>query len=209
MGRYRWLPNWLDEYRKMRNRIDREYGERAYNDRFRIESSPGMLRQEEPDYDLHIKPYRPEKKEFKTFPLEANENADLEKSGEKLEAKSIENKSLESEPRKFVIHDLEYVKDWLDLENDGVETKHDSQLEVQNNRYEKELAVIEKEILSKPAENNGIERKLEVEKQSDFDVDIDEQYPPDEFISDEDIIKKEKLRKLGHGHCGEGDRDDN
>jgi len=65
MGKYRWHPSFVEDYAKLKSRINREYGERSYNDKFRVESS-GMLRQNEPDYEIHFKPYKPEKTNVET-----------------------------------------------------------------------------------------------------------------------------------------------
>lgn len=72
LARYRWHPNFLDDYAKLRSRVNREYGERAYGDKVRIETS-GMLKDPEPDYELHFKPYKPQTEEHRAFSLELPE----------------------------------------------------------------------------------------------------------------------------------------
>lgn len=55
----RWNPSFHNPYSKFWYPPDRLNGERAYDDHFKKEKSPGLLNQPEPDYEFKIKPYQP------------------------------------------------------------------------------------------------------------------------------------------------------
>jgi len=148
MSRY-YKRKFVDDYAKLRERIDRDYGQRAYGDKFKVETT-GMLRQQEPDYELHFKPYIPEKKQ--KSPIEALE--DMEDQ--------------QPETRKEKIESQEPIEVQEDFTPDT---------------YENALQEAEKEIL----QSNKFEQLEPVDYRG-------------EFISNEDIVKREKLRKLGYGN---------
>jgi len=87
LGKYRgkWNPSFVDDYLKLRNSVNREYGEREYDDKFRVERSPGMLKQPEVDYGLEFKPYVAENKGKGEFPLEIDEKSKKENVLDRIE----------------------------------------------------------------------------------------------------------------------------
>jgi hypothetical protein len=106
LARYRWKPDFLHEYSRFRSHVNRDYGERAYGDKEKIETS-GMLKDAEPDYETHVKPYKPEKAEahvsWESEPQEAigpkeveqPEPLDLDQLFEQTESTPMEDKMLE------------------------------------------------------------------------------------------------------------------
>jgi len=80
LPRQRWNPDFSREYARFRSHVDRDYGERAYGDKLKIETS-GMLKDAEPDYEMDIKPYKPEKPEahpsWESEPQEKTEPSEL------------------------------------------------------------------------------------------------------------------------------------
>jgi len=164
MRKYRWHPSFAEDYAKLKSRINRDYGERSYNDKFRVESS-GMLRQEEPDYEIHFKPYIPQKKN-----LETTSGWD---STERLETQSTkQQEKIEPAERS------ENLQPSLEYQN--VEQLLEADIQKTENPIENELLQADE---TEPLE------PLETQEWSG------------EFISDQDVIRKEKLRKLGHGNC--------
>jgi len=59
--------------------------EREYDDKFRVERSPGMLRQPEIDYGLEAKRYVAENKGKGEFPLEIDEKTKKENVLDRIE----------------------------------------------------------------------------------------------------------------------------
>jgi hypothetical protein len=57
----------------------------VYDDKVKLERSPGMLRQPEVDYGLGVKLYVVENREKKAFSLEINENSKKENALDKIE----------------------------------------------------------------------------------------------------------------------------
>ncbi len=164
MARYR-PKDFTREYLRLRDRVNREYGERAYNDRFKIESS-GTLRQEEPDYSLHLKPYKQS---------QHNETPTSENT-EKLETKEQPQKIEKSEA----------------LSQFPNQTQTQEQLDA----YKPQLQSNENvnQLLEHP-ESAPVEDELLEDNQWDkFDT-LGPNETFDDFISDEDIIRQEKLRK--------------
>ena len=130
LPRYSRRPNFKSPYAKLSGQPNRKYGERAYTDPFRPEASPGMLRREEPDYELDIKPYRPQK------PAEQSEHEFEIQSEPQPELKSVEDQQKEymekisaeaNEPAehqpvesdKVTIYDPEYIMPLLEKDDDS------------------------------------------------------------------------------------------
>jgi hypothetical protein len=87
MSRYYWRK-FAEDYAKLRERIDRDYGQRAYGDRLKVETA-GMLKQEEPDYEIHFKPYTPQKKQKPTTEILQQEDRENQ---EKIETEKTDSK---------------------------------------------------------------------------------------------------------------------
>ena len=97
MPRGRWKTDFSDDYARLRWKIDRDYGERAYGDKEKIETS-SMLKDAEPDYSMPIKPYKPEKTEpppWEPEPAEKPEHLDLDQLFEPVESAPGEDDMLE------------------------------------------------------------------------------------------------------------------
>jgi hypothetical protein len=166
LARYRWKPDFSGEYSRFRSHIDRDYGERAYGDKEKIETS-GMLKDAEPDYKMDVKPYRP-KKEEEHISWEEKREAEEPKKAERAEVRE----PMEPEPL-GIAEQQEMYKAQLDAETD--------------------------KLLEQPESNQVEDEFLEIESENIWHP-LDELEPgetPDDFISDAEILRKEKLRKLG------------
>lgn len=161
MARYR-PRDFTHEYARLRDRINREYGERGYNDKFKIETS-GTLKQEEPDYSMHFKPYKPQ--------MQHNETPSWENT-ERLEPKGVEP------PQK-------------------VQTPNQMEIQEQLDAYKSQLQSKESvDKLLEKTETSPIENDLLESEQPHRFEELEPNETPDDFISDEDIMRQEKLRKL-------------
>jgi hypothetical protein len=149
--RGRWNPSFVNDYVKLRNRVNREYGEREYDDKVKLERSPGMLRQPEVDYRLEVKPYVAENREKKAFSLEIDEKSQKENALDRIEGlererilKDIYKESVPLEVQK------EQSLPKVQKHDEPVErSEHNEPLQkdVKMNPMEKELQNIELEIL--------------------------------------------------------------
>ncbi len=173
MGRYR-PRDFTHEYARLGDRIRREYGERGYNDKFRVET-PSPLRQEEPDYSLHSKQYKaqPHRNEMPSL-----ENAENLEPKEHEQPQKIENsEAMEHFPTHTELH-----------EQQDAYTSH-----LQSHEHITQL-------LEHP-ESAPVEHELLEDHSWDKADELGPHETVDDFISDGDIIRQEKLRKLGHGDC--------
>ncbi len=155
MARYRWKTDFTDEYKRLRSGIDRDYGEHAYGDKEKIETT-GMLRDAEPDYQMHMKPYKP--KEDEPTPWEAE--------------------PISSETEKVETHEVE------------PEPMEPLSIEEQREAYK---------LLDNP-ESSPIEDGILEADESDVWDPFEALEPgesPDDFISDAEIVKKEKMKQMG------------
>ena len=132
MAKYRWKTDFSDDYARLRAKIDRDYGERAYGDKERTQTS-GMLKDAEPDYEMPTKPYKPQKSEpppwepepqerIEPEPAEKPEHLDLDQLFEPVESAPGENDMLEIkseniwEPLETMPFDAESKKKARDVE---------------------------------------------------------------------------------------------
>lgn len=172
MPRYRWSPNFVDDYAKLRTRINREYGEHGYSDKFREEASPGMLRESEADYEIQTKTYRPEAapKEDALDRIErlererieaeiAREEAEATKAAELPPAPEYEPVPVEEILREMAagrisMQDPQYLEALLDAESKDIEPDFMEEQLVESEKMPLESEPVEKKSKDTEASDN-------------------------------------------------------
>jgi len=170
LGKYRgrWNPSFVNDYVKLRDRVNREYGEREYDDKVKLERSPGMLRQPEVDYRLEVKPHVAENREKKALSLEINDKSQKENVLDRIEGLEKE-RILKDNYKGAVPLEVQNEKPLLNIQ------KHDEIIERVENiepmqvqakeQIENKLQPVEQsesaELLQKDVKMNPMEKELE------------------------------------------------
>jgi len=102
LPRHRYKTDFTEDYARFKSRFDRDYAERAQ----KVEPS-GMLREAEPDYEMHIKPYKAEKpaEPWSALPEPQQEKIEPEQMKELIEpteSTPVEDLELEIRPADYL-----------------------------------------------------------------------------------------------------------